>query len=111
MQSKRLIIPEIKPIVTMKEIAFGAKKRKFFADEEIKNNFQNYQKMIKYAQLETEIIVLVGPEGGIDRQEASFLTNSGYLPISLGKRILRCETAPLLILSSLIYHTEIMKGK
>ena len=54
------------------------------------------------------IIFVVGPEGGIDLGERDFFINSGFIPVSLGKNILRTETASLAFLSMLMY--EYMKG-
>ena len=39
--------------------------------------------------------IIIGPEGGIDQEEISFLMDSGFICITLGKRILRTETAGL----------------
>ena len=39
------------------------------------------------------ISIFIGPEGGIDETEAEECTNSGVIPVTLGKRILRTETA------------------
>lgn len=49
------------------------------------------------------ILVLVGPEGGYDETEIKALDNSGFKRITLGKRVLRTETAPLYIMSVLSY--------
>ena len=49
------------------------------------------------------IAVIVGCEGGFDTDEAEILTSCGAIPISLGERILRCETAPDFILSAIAY--------
>ena len=54
-----------------------------------------------------KIAVIVGCEGGFSAEEAEKITSGGALPISLGERILRCETAPDFILSVLSYHFEI----
>ena len=43
--------------------------------------------------------LIVGPEGGIDESEARALIEAGAVSVSLGTRILRCETAPLALLS------------
>ncbi len=40
----------------------------------------------------------IGPEGGFSERELGLLTTANFLPVSLGKRILRCETAALLCL-------------
>ena len=47
----------------------------------------------------------IGSEGGFDPQEIAFLQAAGVQPVWLGKRILRCETAPLTALSVLMFHT------
>ncbi len=53
------------------------------------------------------VSVIVGCEGGFTTDEAERLINAGATPISLGERILRCETAPDFILSALSYHFEL----
>lgn len=45
------------------------------------------------------ISVIIGPEGGFSSEEANELNNMGFTNISLGKRILRCETAAVYALS------------
>jgi len=45
----------------------------------------------------------VGPEGGISEKEAEIARNSGLPQASLGKRILRTETAPLCVISSIMF--------
>ena len=49
-----------------------------------------------------------GPEGGIEEQEVELLEQSGYLPCSLGPRILRAETAPLYALAAVSYQCELL---
>ena len=53
-----------------------------------------------------KIGVLVGPEGGIDNKEIEKLLQSGAKVVSLGKRILRTETAPIAIASNIVYEFE-----
>lgn len=48
---------------------------------------------------ETNILVLVGPEGGIDESEIKELKLNGFKMVSLGKRVLRTEVAPSYIMS------------
>ena len=52
------------------------------------------------------IAFIVGPEGGISPSEYSLAVESGYRSVSLGKRILRTETAGLALLSSVRYEYE-----
>ena len=51
------------------------------------------------------ISFLTGPEGGLEPKEVEQAVASGLLVCTLGKRILRCETAPLCALSAIMYHT------
>ena len=53
------------------------------------------------------VLVVFGPEGGLSRKEADDTTmQQDFLPISLGPRILRTETAPLYLLSAMSYEFE-----
>ena len=52
------------------------------------------------------IAVLIGPEGGLEQEEWEELMQNGGISVTLGKRILRTETAPLMIASNLIYEFE-----
>ena len=53
------------------------------------------------------IAVIIGPEGGFSRKEAERITGSGGKSVSLGKTILRTETASLAALSMIIYEMEL----
>ena len=58
---------------------------------------------------EPEIAVLIGAEGGFDEDEVALAMEYGCHVLSLGKRILRCETAPLAALNILMYETGNME--
>ncbi len=49
----------------------------------------------------SEIILLSGPEGGLSPSEEAQAIAAGFLPVSLGHRVLRAETAPVAVLSAL----------
>lgn len=53
-----------------------------------------------------KIAVIIGPEGGIDDSEAEKLIENGVRPVSLGKRILRTETAPIVVAANIMYELE-----
>jgi 16S rRNA (uracil1498-N3)-methyltransferase len=58
--------------------------------------------------------VLTGPEGGYSPEEANAAKNSGWIDVSLGKLILRCETAPMAAaaaIGSYWYEQEAENGK
>ncbi|HHY38226.1 MAG TPA: 16S rRNA (uracil(1498)-N(3))-methyltransferase [Clostridia bacterium] len=49
------------------------------------------------------ILLWIGPEGGLDPSEVAMVTRAGGLPVSLGPRILRSETAGLVVVAILLY--------
>ena len=51
----------------------------------------------------TTVSLLTGPEGGLEASEVQQAINAGLQVCTLGKRILRCETAPLCALSAVMY--------
>lgn len=54
-----------------------------------------------------EIAVFIGPEGGYDESEAIKAKESGAIPVTIGKRILRTETAGASVLSMLLFNFEL----
>ena len=52
------------------------------------------------------VAVFIGPEGGFEEEEIEEARAGGFLPVSLGKRILRTETAGMTVLSILMYLLE-----
>ena len=55
------------------------------------------------------VAFLIGPEGGISKEEAEYAHQNGISFVSLGRRILRTETAPLCVLSTIMYETDNLK--
>ena len=51
------------------------------------------------------VSIFTGPEGGFTDREADTAKSSGMISVTLGKRILRCETAPIAALAAVMYHT------
>ena len=50
--------------------------------------------------------MIIGPEGGFSLKEAEYLKSLGFVPISLGNRIYRCETAAIFSLSVIAHILE-----
>lgn len=74
-------------------------------EKEIRNSLK--QELLKLKEIKyPEIAVLIGPEGGIDEYEIEELKKMSAKVITLGKRILRTETAPLVISGILQYELE-----
>ncbi len=51
------------------------------------------------------VSIMTGPEGGFEPEEAAYAAQNGMYSVSIGPRILRCETAPIAALTAVMYHT------
>lgn len=99
-QSKRNDIPKISRIITFKELEEISGIKIVCSTKEKVKNIKNVLKT--YKDCDTMSIV-VGPEGGLSNREEEKLISSGYIPVSLGERIMRVETVPLYIMSVVNY--------
>ena len=93
-QSHRNIIPEICDYSDIKDLEKYKSELNLVAyekNDDIVNDFKGHK----------SITLIIGPEGGFELEEINKIIDMGYKPISLGKRILRAETAAI-YLSSII---------
>jgi 16S rRNA (uracil1498-N3)-methyltransferase len=101
-QSGRADIPEIASLIPFEEIL------------KMKSQFDlaiipwELEKEISLKNILTthgpnNLLVLIGPEGGFSQKEIDLARKAGFISISLGKRILRTETAGMAVLSMLMY--------
>lgn len=107
-QSGRDKITQINNIVKFKDIFNVLKDYDAFlvAYEKEKENTLK-KELIKLKEVSSpKVAVLIGPEGGIDDEEIKILKTNNTKIITLGKRILRTETAPLAISSIIQYELE-----
>ncbi len=108
-QSRRSIIPRILAPMSMKEAVEYAKEQTEvrvipYELQEDDGSVKQYLESLKEGQ---SVSIFIGPEGGFAPGEVELAKEAGIRPISLGRRILRTETAGLAILSWLIYILEI----
>lgn len=106
-QSNRNLIPIVKPVVyNLKTLANYCSQINLIAYENSMDT--SWTKNIN-KDLDS-ITVIVGPEGGITIEEIADLRQFNFIDISLGKLILRAETAPLFLLSIINYETSLKKS-
>ena len=98
-QSKRSIIPSITKVIDFKQIALLSGDYMFMGATNEEQTAADFVKIIKTIKAKSRIYVLVGPEGGFSEREVDFAKRCGFLPVSLGRRILRAETASISLLS------------
>lgn len=108
-QAYRNTSVELTELVTTKEIINYLGDYNLVAYEEIAKEGKHFQLRETLNQLQPgqSLTVIVGCEGGIDKEEMDFFLDNNIKPCSLGKRILRSETAPLYLLSVIGYSREI----
>ena len=102
MQSRRAIIPEIHGFTDLKKAV---------------SMLSDFDKVILFyegggcplkeiiANSDKKIAIFTGPEGGFEEREVELLKSQNAQTATLGKRILRAETAPLVALSAIMFHT------
>ena len=107
-QSERITIPEIKPIQKLADVVCSwNKNRKIFYGDETERNQKEERCFNHQTLFNPSGAILIGPEGGFAQNEISFLKSKEFVvPINLGPRILRSETA---VISGLVFW-HIMNG-
>ena len=106
-QSGRLRIPEVTPVVSYREALEMAKKMDVrLIPYELAEGMEKTRELMSSIQPGQSVAVFIGPEGGFDEDEIGKAIEAGMQPITLGKRILRTETAGMTVLSILMYHLE-----
>ena len=106
-QSKRRIVPEVGAVCTLKEALEQTKQMDLkLIPYELSEGMTRTKKLIESAAPGQEIGVFIGPEGGFEEAEVELAMQSGFMPVTLGKRILRTETAGLTVMAWLMYQLE-----
>lgn len=106
-QSNRGIIPVVAPVMSFKEaVAYASDMELKVLPYENAKGISYTKQVIKEAKEAKSIAVFIGPEGGFEEAEVSLAREMGFKEITLGKRILRTETAGLTSLSLLMFEME-----
>lgn len=102
-QSKRDIIPQIENVIKISDLYTKIKEYDLFIVAYEEENTKTLKEVLKNNNTARKIGVLIGPEGGIDIKELQKLKENGAVIVTLGNRILRTETAPIVVASNIIY--------
>ena len=103
-QSRRGIVPifgELQPLDKLDITPFDA----FFVAYE-EEHAATLKSLIRSRERLDRVGILIGPEGGFEAHEIEQLRSRGAIPVSLGPRILRTETAGLAMLAQILYEVE-----
>ena len=106
-QSKRMLIPNVHEVLTFKEaLKYAESMDVRLIPYELAKGMQETKEILADIQPGQSIGIFIGSEGGFEEKEVETAISEGAKPITLGKRILRTETAGLAILSVLMFQLE-----
>ena len=106
-QSGRLRIPEVTQVVSFKEaLEMAGKMDVRLIPYELAEGMEKTREVMSGIQPGQSVAVFIGPEGGFESSEIEKAREIGVQSITLGKRILRTETAGLVTLAMLVYNLE-----
>ena len=112
-QSKRGIVPQIHTVMSYKEaLAYASDMDCRLVPYEMEetldgaSGMEGTKKLIEAIQPGESVAIFIGPEGGFDDGEIQSAISQGMKPITLGKRILRTETAGMTVMAWIMYQLE-----
>ena len=106
-QSKRRIVPEVAGVMTMREAIEHARNMQVKCiPYELAEGMEHTRQLIQSIEPGQEVAVFIGPEGGFEESEIQLAMEAGIVPVTMGKRILRTETAGFTMLSWIMYQLE-----
>jgi len=105
-QCGRTIVPQVDAIIPFRGLLnrWDENSLKIMLWEDEKNS--TLKDLLKTHQPSARVVILVGPEGGFSAQEVAMAREAGFHTVSLGKYILRTETAGMSLLSIVHYEWE-----
>lgn len=106
-QSRRAIIPEVTHVSSFPEAIETASEMDVrLIPYELAEDIPKTRRILEGIRPGQDVAVFIGPEGGFAEAEIAMALEKGLEPITLGKRILRTETAGMTVLSWMIYVLE-----
>lgn len=100
-QSKRVVIPTVREILDINELAKLDYDIKILCT--VNELSTNIKRVLSNGINNAKIILVIGPEGGFTDAEEKILIDNGYISTSFGNRVLRTETASIYALSIINY--------
>jgi len=100
-QCFRVDVPNISNVLTLNELSKCRADLKILLT--LNEKTKNIKKVIEQNKKCDKIIIVVGPEGGFEKSEETLLIVNDFISTSLGKNVLRAETAPVAVVSMIKY--------
>lgn len=109
-QSNRGIIPEILEPIAFEDAVKAIRDLDLFIVPYEKERSNSLKKILTDYKHAKNIGIFIGPEGGFDESEIDICIKRGIIPVTLGPRILRTETAGIAVSSMVLYEIGDMGG-
>lgn len=103
-QSGRKIVPELAPVNSWDEILKGLGGGLTLIPWEGERKRSLKDVLAGLTSVPERITIIIGPEGGFSQKEVEEAIEKGAVPVTLGPRILRTETAGLVVATAIFYH-------
>ncbi|MFT9848622.1 16S rRNA (uracil(1498)-N(3))-methyltransferase [Aneurinibacillus sp. REN35] len=105
-QSHRSRVPDVMNVLSWRELLASAPRFHYALFAYEKEEMATLRRALSSVPAGSTILLVIGPEGGFDEKEVAEAEAAGFVSVSLGRRILRAETAPLYALSCMSYAFE-----
>ena len=103
-QSRRGVIPQVRELIRIQDLVPQEGSLFLVCDEE--ERALTLKQALRSGPVPADIGILIGPEGGLARSETKLLAARGGICVTLGRRILRTETAGLAVLAQILFEVE-----
>ncbi|MGB2698367.1 MAG: 16S rRNA (uracil(1498)-N(3))-methyltransferase [Candidatus Zixiibacteriota bacterium] len=105
-QSLRSFLPDIKPVTQLKKLLPEIRKYDLTLVGSLESDAENLRDLRQLKKSTKNILAIVGPEAGFTDEELNQLKSAGAIPVSLGRRRLKTETAGIVLSSLVLYELD-----
>lgn len=106
-QSRRAAVPEVSEVMDFRRaVEQAAAMDVRLIPYELAEGMEKTREILSGLGEGQSVAVFIGPEGGFEEQEIRLAADNGIQPVTLGRRILRTETAGMTVLAWIGYETE-----
>lgn len=112
-QSYRNIVPKVMDHLSLQQLVTVSTdfdiKIVAYEEQAKLGEMKNLATALQDTKVGSNVLVVIGPEGGLTSKEVEAFEQVGFIPCSFGPRILRTETAALYFLAVVSYHFEMLR--
>jgi len=99
----RGVVPKVDAPITFEEMLSQIDDNSLTILPYENENKRKLKTVLKDRNIPQKVNIIIGPEGGFDEEEVNMAVKTGAEVVTLGPRIMRCETAPLAAIAAVMY--------